>query len=282
MNWRERLERAVVDKGSLLCVGLDTDMTRMPDDLKRGELPQLEINRAIVEHTREYAVAYKPNMAFYEAEGTQGIKALEATVRMILNEAPEATVIIDAKRGDIGNTSKAYARAIFGRMGAHAVTLNPYMGKDVVEPFLEYDGSLVFLLCRTSNRSAGAVQDLEVRGDPFFLRMADLAVNWNEGDSIGLVVGATSPGEMMSIRKRVGPDMPFLVPGIGAQGGDLRETLRSGTDRRGYGAVINSSRGIMFAFERSGGPRQLGPAAGAEAERLVSRMREELSSLGRW
>jgi orotidine-5'-phosphate decarboxylase len=281
MRWREILDRAVEERRTVLCIGLDTDMTRFADEGIIGR-SQFEINREIIEYTHEYAAAYKLNQAFYEAEGPEGSYCLKKTVDLIKKHYPEILVILDSKKGDIGNTSKAYARAAYDHLGVDSVTLNPYMGRDAVDPFSMDRDRLGFVLCRTSNKAASSVQDHG--GDPpLFLKMAELIKTWNERGNLGLVVGATYPDEMEKIRERIGFEMPILVPGVGAQGGDLRKVLDKGSDQQGGNVLINVSRGIMFEFSRhKDGSERLGEYAAGAAEDYRGRIREEMKRCGRW
>ena len=278
MDWKEKINRGL-EKRTILCVGLDTDMDR----LKRDFDSQIEVNRLIVDETKNLAAAYKPNLAFYEKEGEEGIKALSETVDHIKRNAPDALIILDGKKGDIGNTSKAYAAAAYEKIGADAVTLNGYMGRDVIDPFLEYEDKLNFVLCRTSNPSAREMQDLKVSGMPLYLKMADMIREWNQGKNLGMVVGATYPEELGRIRELVGYDIPILVPGIGTQGGDLKAVLEKGTEKGGRGILINVSRGIMFAYQRKGmTSSEIGKAARMAAATYVNNIRDMLEDLGRW
>ncbi len=233
-----RLLDAARRNRSLLCVGLDPDPAKLPvKDV-------FEFNRAIIDATADLVCAYKPNLAFYEALGIRGLQALKKTVDYIPGDIP---VIGDAKRGDIGNTAIAYARALFGYYKFDAVTLNPYLGYDSVEPFLDYKGKGVFVLCRTSNSSASDFQDLEDNfGMKFYQSVALRARDWNTAGNVGLVVGATSPEELREIRKLC-PEMPLLIPGIGAQGGDLEQSVRYGVDARKENAIIVAARQVLYA-----------------------------------
>ena len=227
---------------SLVCVGLDPDPARMPvSDV-------LEFNKAIIDATHDLVCAYKPNFAFYEALGIPGLQVLEGTVEYIRKCAPDAVVIADAKRGDIGNTSRAYARALFDVFGFDAATVSPYLGEDSVRPFLEYADKGIFMLCRTSNPGAKDLQDLPVGQppEPLYMHVARMAKRWNTHGNVCLVVGATYPEELGRVR-RICPDIPILVPGVGAQAGDLAAAVRNGVDARGRLAVVNSSRGIIYA-----------------------------------
>jgi len=238
MNFIDKLLNSARSNNSLLCIGLDPDPELMPPGVS-----MLDFNQAIIEATYDLVCAYKPNLAFYEAMGVEGLRALAATVGCIPDTVP---VIGDAKRGDIGNTAKAYARALFEGYGFDAVTVNPYLGGDSLEPFIEYEDKGVFVLCRTSNPGSADLQDLKVGKQHLFEVVAKKALEWNEYGNIGLVVGATYPDDIRRVR-RICPDMPILIPGVGKQGGDLEAAVRSGVDANREKAIINSSRGIIFA-----------------------------------
>ena len=243
MNFIEKLTNATRKNKSLLCIGLDPDPKRMPKNVGI-----FEFNKAIIEATADLVCAYKPNLAFYEAMGNEGLDALKQTVKYVPDDIP---VIADAKRGDIGNTAKAYARAIFDNFDFDATTVNPYLGFDSVEPFIQYQDKGVFILCRTSNAGAVDFQSLKCETEehshrPLFELVALKASQWNIYGNIGLVVGATYLEELRLIRQSH-PNMPLLIPGIGAQGGDLAATVRYGVNAKGEGAIINSSRGIIYA-----------------------------------
>ena len=229
-----------------------------------------EFNKAIIEATADLVCAYKPNLAFYEALGNEGLDALKGTIKYIPDDIP---VIGDAKRGDIGNTAKAYARAIFDNFGFDATTVSPYLGFDSIKPFIEYQDKGIFILCRTSNAGAADFQSLrsEVENNyrPLFEIVALKAGQWNTYGNIGLVVGATYPEELKLIRGSH-PDMPLLIPGIGAQGGDLASSVRYGVDARGEKAIINSSRQIIYASREKDFARA--------ARRAASSLREQINS----
>jgi orotidine-5'-phosphate decarboxylase len=257
LTFAERLARAQQSSGSLVCVGLDPDPAKLPQDLAGapepsgaqnlcgGAPPLYAFNRRIVDATAGIAAAYKPQIAFYSALGAED--QLVASIRYIRERAPAALVILDAKRGDIGNTAEAYAREAFDRYGADAVTVNPYMGEDSVRPFLARPDRGAILLCRTSNPGAQNFQDLLVDGLPLYRRVAERAAGqWNAQGNLMLVVGATFPREMADLRL-AHPEVSFLVPGIGAQGGDLDATLAAGLDAHGAGLLISSSRNIIYA-----------------------------------
>ena len=242
MNFIEKLINASRKNNSLLCVGLDPDPALMPD-----KLGILDFNRAIIEATSDMVCAYKLNFAFYEASGAKGFDTMERTVEAVPGDIP---VIGDAKRGDIGNTAKAYAQAIFSNLGFDAATVNPYLGFDSIEPFIEYRDRGVFILCRTSNPGSGDFQSLSIemnkKSYPLFELVAQKASQWNKYGNIGLVVGATYPQELKLLRENH-PDVPLLIPGIGAQGGNLEKAVRYGVDAHGEKAIISSSRQIIYA-----------------------------------
>jgi orotidine-5'-phosphate decarboxylase len=243
MQALKKLETAVRRHGSLVCVGLDSDPRRVPRCLARYQDPALVFNRRIIAATADLVCAYKLNAAFYEADGARGWRRLQATLRAV---PPGVLTIIDGKRGDIGNTSALYARALFEHLGADAVTLNPYMGADSLEPFLTHRDKLSFILCLTSNQGANDFQ-LRPRRRPLFLEVARRIGQWHRRyGNCGLVVGATYPTKLRAVRA-ICPTAFFLVPGVGAQQGDLAAVLRSGLRRDGSGLVINASRSIIYA-----------------------------------
>jgi orotidine 5'-phosphate decarboxylase subfamily 2 len=238
----ERITEAADRNGSLACVGLDIEMVKIPEHLRDCADPLYRFGCAVVDATLDLVCCYKPNIAFYEAEGIRGLEALEKTIRYIDRRVP---VILDAKRGDIGNTAEKYARAAFEWLGADALTVNPYMGWDSIAPYLKYEGRGIFLLCLTSNASS---TDFQSAGQqPLYMRVAEKAREWNEGrDCIGLVVGATHPEQVLLVREAA-QGVPFLLPGIGAQGGSLEsvETAARGGGRPGV--IVNASRSVIFA-----------------------------------
>ncbi len=247
MTFAERLQRAQLHSSGLVCVGLDPDPARFPPDRDKPSL--LGFGCRIVDATLGVAAAYKPQIAFYSAMGAED--QLVSTIRYIREHAPNALVILDAKRNDIGNTAEAYAREAFDRYDADAVTVNPYMGEDSVRPFLARADRGAILLCRTSNVGARDFQDLPVDGLPLYRRVAELAARrWNDLGNLMLVVGATYPDAMAQLR-RAHPEISFLVPGIGAQGGDLSAILAAGLNARGTGMLINASRSIIYAGDGS-------------------------------
>jgi orotidine-5'-phosphate decarboxylase len=240
MNFTDKLVAASRQNKSLLCVGLDPDPGLMP------KVSLLEFNKAIIDATADLVCAYKPNLAFYEALGIDGLKLLQKTIEHIPANIP---IIGDGKRGDIGNTAKAYAKALFVTFGFDAATVSPYLGFDSVEPFIEYKDKGVFILCRTSNPGAVDFQNLvNAQGIPLYETVARKAKEWNIHGNIGLVVGATYPDELKAIRKLC-PEMLLLIPGIGAQGGDLASAVKYGIDVQGEKAIIAVSRQILYASQ---------------------------------
>jgi orotidine-5'-phosphate decarboxylase len=265
VNFTEKLITASRKNKSLLCVGLDPDPELMPD-----KVGIFEFNKAIVDATSDLVCAYKLNLAFYEALDIEGLNALKHTIEYIPDDIP---VIGDAKRGDIGNTSKAYAKTIFANFGFDATTVNPYLGFDSIEPFIEYSDRGVFILCRTSNAGALDFQPLrlEEQGNyrPLFEIVALKAEEWNTHGNIGLVVGATYPEELRLIRDSH-PDIPLLIPGIGAQGGELASAVRYGVDSQGEKAIISSSRQIIYASR--------GKDFAQAAQRVALSLRDQINS----
>ena len=244
MNFFEDLRDRIRSIDSVVSVGLDPDPGRLPGAVADRDLPRFAFNRRIIDATHDHAACYKPNAAFYE--GPDGWRALEETVAYA--HGKDVPVLLDAKRADIGNTTRQYAEVL---EWVDAITVNPYLGRDSLQPFLDRHDSGVFVLCRTSNPGGADLQDLELEtGEPLYRRVAALADLWNKGDNVGLVVGATAPEELETLRTEV-PDLPFLVPGIGAQGGDAEAAVEHGLiDRDGVDVgLVNSSRGIIFAGE---------------------------------
>ena len=244
MNHLQLFEE-IVKKRSFLCVGLDSEIDKIPDFLKNNDNPVFEFNRQIIDATAQYAVAYKPNVAFYESEGSKGWLSLEATVRYIKEKYPDIFIIADAKRGDIGNTSKMYAKAFLENMPFDAVTVAPYMGEDSVTPFLSYSGKWVVLLALTSNKGADDFQYHNEDGIKLFERVLSVSRKWGTVDNLMYVVGATRASMIKEIRKIV-PEHFLLVPGLGAQGGSLSEVAKYGMTNK-CGLLVNSSRAVIFA-----------------------------------
>lgn len=232
---------------SLLCVGLDSDFEKIPEKFKEDQFPQFEFNKHIIGQTNEYAAAYKQNIAFYEARGVQGIQELKMTQDYLRESYPDIFLICDAKRGDIGNTNKGYVDFILDWLGFDAMTVAPYLGGESLQPFLDRADKGAIVLCRTSNPGAGELQDLEVGGKPIWQIVAEKVKNeWNRNENCLLVVGATYPQETAKVREIVG-DMTFLMPGIGAQGGEVESAVKAGLNSQKKGLIINSSRGIIFS-----------------------------------
>lgn len=246
MKFQEKLNNIIKKSNSLLCVGLDTDINKIPKHLFKTKNPVLNFNRAIIDATFDYVCCYKTNIAYYSSLGIYGLKALQQTIKYI-HKKYRLPVILDAKRGDIGNTSEQYANEAFEVLDADAVTVNPYLGFDATEPFLKYKDKGIIILCRTSNPSASDFQDLKVEGEELYLKVAKKVKAWNDkyGNCL-LVVGATYPHELGTLRSLL-PNMFFLVPGAGAQGGDIEKTLRTGLNQSKSGLIIHSARAIIYA-----------------------------------
>jgi orotidine-5'-phosphate decarboxylase len=244
-----RLQKAWLAINSLVCVGLDPDMAKIPARFAQSAHPIFEFNKEVIDATHDLVCAYKPQIAFYNAVGAE--QQLEQTIAYIRERAPHAIVILDSKRGDIGNTAAAYATEAFERYKSDCVTINPYMGEDTVRPFIKDASHAAVILCRTSNSGARDFQDLLIDGKPLYQHVAQRAASkWNELKNVLFVVGATYPEEMAVLRK-AHPEITFLVPGIGAQGGDLKATLDNGLDANKQGLLISSSRQIIFAGDHA-------------------------------
>jgi orotidine-5'-phosphate decarboxylase len=258
------LRDAWTRSGSMLCVGLDPDPPRFPAVVRSSVF---DFCRAIVDATADLVCAFKPQIAHFSAIAAEG--DLERLCTYIRSEYPDVVLVLDAKRGDIGSTAEMYAREAFDRYGAHAVTVNPYLGTDSVEPFLRHPAGGVFVLCRTSNPGSGDFQNLSVDGEPLYQHVARrVATEWNEIGDCGLVVGATYPDELREVREIVG-DLPLLVPGVGAQGGDIEAIVAAGASTDGFGMVVNSSRAVLYASNGD----DFADAARAEAERTRDALR---------
>ncbi len=243
MTFLEKLDVAVAKNNSLLCVGLDPDHTRLPAGLN-----QFEFNKAIIDATADLVCAFKPNPAFYEALGSEGIAYLEKTCAYIKSNYPNVPIIFDFKRGDIGNTNNAYAEFAFDRLFADAVTLHTYLGQEAIQTFLDNKEKGIFLMVRTSNPGAGEFQDLKLEGIPLYQHVAkEIVEKWNTNKNCMFIVGATFPNEAKILRQIAGDTMPFLMPGLGAQGGNASAAIRAGLTSTGSGLVINASREIIFA-----------------------------------
>ena len=264
---RNELIENIKRKGSFLCVGLDTDIKKIPSHLLDSDDPVYEFNKAIIDATAPYCVAYKPNLAFYEATGAQGWITLEKTLRYLKENYPDQFIIADAKRGDIGNTSRLYARSFFEHLDLDAVTVAPYMGSDSVSPFLGYEGKWVILLALTSNPGSADFQMIEdIKGQRLFERVLETSREWASSEEMMYVVGATR-GQLLEVVRRIVPDSFLLVPGVGAQGGSLEEVVRYGITPD-CGLLVNSSRGIIFASNGI----DFADAAAEEARKLRDQM----------
>ena len=286
-NFQSKLDLIQIKNSSLACVGLDCDWGKLPDSVKKEPFPQFSFNKAIIDATNDLVCAYKPNSAFYEELGSEGIRALKMTCDYLHDTYPEIPIILDAKRADIGNTNNGYVEFVFTYLRADAITLHPYLGSEALQPFFDQKDKGCIILCRTSNKGAGEFQDFEITSsvilrakpeessdaktassrsfanltsqtgaqddstkEPLYKYVAKQVVNdWNKNGNCMLVVGATYPEELKEIRKIAG-DMTFLVPGIGAQGGDIEATLKAGLNSQKRGLIINSSRSIIFASSR--------------------------------
>lgn len=247
MNFQKKLDKIVKKNNSLVCVGLDSDYDKLPKPFNKLQYPQFEFNKTIINATHDLVCAYKPNSAFYEARGEQGIKELKKTCDYLKKKYPDIIIILDAKRADIGSTNIGYVKFIFDYLQVDAVTLQPYLGHEAIKPFLERKDKGCIILCRTSNPGAGEFQDLLINSKPLYKIVAEKIVGeWNINKNCLLVVGATYPREMIEIRK-IAKDMTFLVPGIGAQGGDIKSTVKAGLNSKKQGMIINSSRQIIFS-----------------------------------
>jgi len=262
MKFVQRLERAWAAGQTLLCIGLDPDPARLPKQLATSSHPLFKFGRAIVDATADLVCAYKPQIAYYAAARAED--QLEMTIAYIRQHHPAIPVILDAKRGDIGSTAEMYAKEAFERYQADAVTVNPYLGFDALAPFLEFSDKGVIVLCRTSNPGARDVQDIESKGRKLYQIIAEKAArDWNANGNVLLVVGATYPGELAEIRAIVG-DMPILVPGVGAQGGDVAAVVANGATAGGTGLIISTSRAVLYA----GGGKDYAEAARSAAQKL--------------
>ncbi len=267
-TFANKLETAWERSHSLLCVGLDPDPRLMP------VADVAAFGQAIVDATADLVCAYKPNLAFYEALGLEGLRALQATLEHARQVAPHVVLLGDAKRGDIGSTAQAYATAMFDSWGFDAITASPYLGADSVKPFIYRPDKGVFLICRTSNPGSADFQGLIVQDEadvrPLYQVVAERAASWDLHRNIGLVVGATQPLELQEIRG-LHPNIPILIPGVGAQGGDLEAAVKGGVDEHGRGAIINSSRGVIYASRE--------PDFADAARRAATELRDAINAI---
>ncbi|HSX14744.1 MAG TPA: orotidine-5'-phosphate decarboxylase [Candidatus Saccharimonadales bacterium] len=273
MKFSDKLNASAKARNSLACVGLDPDHRKLPTQFKGQKLSQFIFNKAIIDATADLVLAYKPQAAFYEALGADGVAALKATCDYLRTQHPDIPIILDAKRGDIGSTNDGYIEYVFDYLGVDALTLHPYLGKESLTAFLAQDQKGLIILCRTSNPGAGEFQDLTIDGRPLYQIVAKHVVDdWSKQGDCLMVVGATYPKEMAEIRA-MAPEMWFLVPGIGAQGGDLEATLNNGLRKDKAGLIISSSRGIIFASSGA----DFAKAARSETQKL----RDDINKLRR-
>jgi orotidine-5'-phosphate decarboxylase len=265
VNFVAKLNESIDRTGSLLCVGLDPDHRKLPPGMS-----QFELNKAIIDATADVASVFKPNPAFYEALGAEGVRALKDTCDYIRRVCPGTPILVDAKRGDIGNTNEALAEYVFDYLGADAITLHPYFGKESLQTFLRREDKGIIILCRSSNPGGSEFQDLAVDGQKLYQRIARRVVEeWNDRGNCLLMVGATWPEELAEMRRIAGPDMPFLVPGTGPQGGNARAAVRAGLGAQGRGLMLNASRAIMFAGS--------GPDMANKARAAALALRDEIN-----
>lgn len=272
---RSELINQIKTKRTFLCVGLDTDLKKVPQHLLKEEDPIFSFNKAIIDATADYCVAYKPNLAFYEAFGVKGLMAFEKTVKYLKENYPNHFIVADAKRGDIGNTSAMYARTFFEEYDVDSLTVAPYMGEDSVTPFLGYGGKWVIVLALTSNKGSHDFQLTEDKdGERLFEKVLKTSVNWGNKDNMMYVVGATQ-GKMFEDIRRIVPDHFLLVPGVGAQGGSLEEVCKYGMNKE-CGLLVNSSRGIIYAAN----DETFAQTAAEKAKELMEQMDAELKKYG--
>ena len=273
---RQQLINEIFTKKTFLCVGLDTDINKIPAHLKNEDNPIFTFNKAIIDATAPYCVAYKPNLAFYECYGLKGMLAFEKTIQYIKENHPNHFIIADAKRGDIGNTSKMYAQTFFEEYNLDSVTVAPYMGEDSVKPFLEYEGKWVILLALTSNKGSHDFQLTEDKqGERLFEKVLKKSQEWGTTENLMYVVGATQ-GKMFEDIRRIAPEYFLLVPGVGAQGGSLQEVCKYGMTKD-CGLLVNSSRGIIYASTDT----NFAEVAAAKAKELQEEMAVELEHIAR-
>ena len=273
---RQQLINEIFTKKTFLCVGLDTDINKIPAHLKNEEDPIFAFNKAIIDATAPYCVAYKPNLAFYECYGLKGMLAFEKTIQYIKENHPNHFIIADAKRGDIGNTSKMYAQTFFEEYNLDSVTVAPYMGEDSVKPFLEYDGKWVILLALTSNKGSHDFQLTEDnQGERLFEKVLKKSQEWGTTENLMYVVGATQ-GKMFEDIRRMAPEHFLLVPGVGAQGGSLQEVCKYGMTKD-CGLLVNSSRGIIYASADT----DFAEVAAVKAKELQEEMAVELERIAK-
>jgi len=271
MNFQQKLEAAIVKNNSLVCIGLDTEINKIPKHLFSSDNPMFDFNRAIVDKTHDMVCCYKANSAFFESAGAEGIQQLKMTFDYIKGTYPNIPIILDAKRADIGNTNEGYVTYAFDYLKADGITLSPYLGAEALEPFLKLADKGLFVVCRTSNPGAAEFQDLMVgNGDALYLYIAKKVINeWNKNNNCMIVAGVTRFEEIKELRE-ITPDMFFLVPGVGAQGGDLTGILRHGLTPAKSGIIIHSARAIIYASEG----QDFADAARSETEKLQKEINE--------
>ncbi len=285
MKFYEKLRQAAEKNHSWLCIGLDPDLAKIPEHLGTDIDAILRFNRAIIEATSDLVCAYKPNSAFYEGFGPDGWHLLKATIGAVPEHIP---VILDFKRGDIGNTASMYAKSAFEHLKADAVTVNPYMGHDSLEPFLEYDDKGVFILCLTSNPSSAQIQKKTIlleeakektdggkNSSSLYTYIASLSAEWNTNKNIGLVVGGTHADELRQVREIVGDQMPILIPGVGAQGGDPEDSIIAGSNSLGGMAIVNVARGVIYADSGKSFPAASRKAAEFVRDSIVAAIKKK-------
>ncbi len=248
MDFISKLQKIWEKNNSLLCIGLDPDIDKLPDSFKSSNNPLFEFNKAIIDATADLVCAFKPNSAFYEAHGAKGIEELKQTFDYIRSDYPDIPLILDFKRGDIGNTNNFYAQFAFDYLGVDAVTVQSWQGREAIQPFLDIKDKGIIVWCKASNEGSGEFQDLELNGKKLYLQIAEnVSKEWNTNTNCLLVVGATYPSELKEVRNIVGDNMVLLVPGIGAQGGDTEAAVKASVNSKGDGVIINSARGIIYA-----------------------------------
>ena len=270
MTFQQKLDAIIEKNNSLVCVGLDPVVEKLPKHLQEIENAFFTFNKSIIDLTHDFVCAFKPNSAFYEALGDKGVAQLKMTCDYIREQYPEMPIILDAKRADIGSTNEGYTKYIYDYLQVDAVTLQPYLGGEAIKPFLDKTDKGAIILCKTSNPGAGEFQDLPVNGEPLYKMVAKKIVQeWNTNNNCLLVVGATYPEELAEIRNIAG-DMNFLIPGIGAQGGDIEKTVKSGKNSQNAGMIISSSRAIIFASNGE----DFAEKARAETEKLKNEINQ--------
>ncbi len=266
MTFQQKLDNLIDKNNSLLCIGLDSDFEKLSKSIRSSKNPQFEFNKEIIDATHDLVCVYKPNPAFYEARGVHGIAELKMTCDYLKEQYPEIPIIIDAKRGDIGNTNKGYAKFVFEYLGADAITVMPYMGIESLEVYFSYKDKGVILGCHSSNPGGAEFQELRVNGKPLYHLVAEeLMKQHGDNPNTMIFMGATFPEEIASVRKII-HDMTMLVPGVGTQGGDVKTFVEAGKNSKGRGLMINSSRGIIFASNS----KDFAEAARKTAEKLRS------------